>query len=375
MANIERCDGCGVPMQIGRDFRWHGNGVIALANSSANRMVLFESDLIDNLFKGIEELIGKPIEPIVIESRRRETRYFIERSFPFEVRNYLLYLDREDQGAGSLFKEAMRESMSRMREDLNVRMTNVGRIFGYGDLTLSEKWEERKEYPWRTQIIRNPYSVPLWVADILGAVEAFEGGDMQAGYEKIGDKTYKVEISPGSHPVELEGKLKRRRHSFKPGFIDYERCPECEVPLDVSRYSWDLEEGAITDSDSKRRMALLGPLALEAVFHDLETMHGESIPQAVVEAQRRYVRSRASEEEARRSGPDFQSLTALRGLGNITEYEVDEKHSHVTIENSCLHFLMIGTTQALYELGMGIDKSNYEWNQAEDGDLTITIRK
>jgi hypothetical protein len=142
MVNIERCDECGVPLQIGRDFRWHGNGVIALANSPRNRMVLFESDLIDNLFKGIGELIGKPIEPIVIESRRRDTRWFIERSFPFEVRNYLVYFDREDQEAGSPFRAAMRESMSRMRKDLNVRMTNVGRIFGYGDLTLSEKWEK-----------------------------------------------------------------------------------------------------------------------------------------------------------------------------------------------------------------------------------------
>ena len=61
MIKIERCDECGVPLQIGRDFRWHGNGVIALANSSANRMVLFESDLIDNLFKGIEELIGSSL--------------------------------------------------------------------------------------------------------------------------------------------------------------------------------------------------------------------------------------------------------------------------------------------------------------------------
>jgi hypothetical protein len=370
MVNIERCDECGVPLQIGRDFRWHGNGVIALANSPRNRMVLFESDLIDNLFKGIGELIGKPIEPIVIESRRRDTRWFIERSFPFEVRNYLVYFDREDQEAGSPFRAAMRESMSRMRKDLNVRMTNVGRIFGYGDLTLSEKWEKGEAYPWRTQIIRNPYSVPLWIADILGAVEAFEGRDMQAGYDKVGDKTYRVDVSLGGHPIELEGKLKRRHHTFKP-----ERCPGCEVPLDVSRYSWDLEDGTITDLDSKRRMVLLGPLALEAVLHDLETKHGESVPQAVIEAHRRYVRSKVSGEEARKSGPGFKSLTALRGLGNITEYEVDDKHSHITIENSCLHLLMIGTTQALYEVGMEIEKSTYEWDLAEDGDLTINIRK
>ena len=375
MTEIEICRECGIPSQVGRDFRWHGNGVIALANSPRARMVLFESDLIDNLFKGIEELIGKPIEPIVIESRRRDTRWFIERNFPFEVRNYLVYFDRDKQKAGSPFRVAMQDSMSRMRKDLNVRMTNVGRIFGYGDLILSEKWEKREDYPWRTQIIRRPYSVPLWVADILGAVEAFEGMDMQAKYEKIGDKTFRVDVSPGEHPIDLEDKLKRRRYTFKPGFIEYERCAGCEVPLDISRYSWDLEEGTVVDSDSKRRMALLGPLALEAVLHDLEAQHGESITQAAVEAQRRYVRGAVSGEEARKSGPGFKGLTALRGLGNIVDYEVDEKHSQVTIENSCLHLLMIGTTQALFELGMELERSTYDWDLSEDGDLTISIRK
>jgi len=375
MVKIERCARCGVPSQIGRDLCWQGNGVIALAKSPHNRMVLFESGLIDNLFRGIEELIGKPIEPIVIESRRRETRRFIERSFPFEVRNYLVYFDREGREARSPFRAAMQDSISRMRKDLNIRVANVGRVFGYGDQVLSDKWEKGEPFPWRTQTIRNPYSLPLWVADILGAAEAFEGQDMQAGYEKIGENTYRVGVSPGSHPVELEGKLKRRHYTFKPGFIEYQRCPECGVPQDISRCTWDLEEGTITEPDSSRRMALLGPLALEAVLYDLEAQYGESITRAVIEAQRRYVRSMVSSEEARKSRASFRSLTALRGLGNITAYEVDEKHSRVTIENSCLHLLMIGTTQALYELGMGLEASTCRWELAEDGDLSITVER
>jgi hypothetical protein len=198
---------------------------------------------------------------------------------------------------------------------------------------------------------------------------------MQAFYEEVGEKTYRVDVSPGKHPIELEGKLKRKSYSFKPGFIDYQRCTECEVPLDVSSYAWDLEEGTITEPVSKRRMVLIGPMALEAVFHDLEAQHGESIPRAVIEAQRRFVRGTVSGDEVRQNVAMFQSLNALRGLGNIIGSEVDEEHSRVRIENSCLHLLMIGTTQALFELGMGIEKSTYEWELAEDSDLTITISK
>lgn len=78
-----------MPLMISREHIWGSNGVISLAESAHNRMVFYESETIDRLFRGIEGMIGIPIEHIAIESRRRETRRFIERSLPPEARNIM----------------------------------------------------------------------------------------------------------------------------------------------------------------------------------------------------------------------------------------------------------------------------------------------
>jgi hypothetical protein len=373
MSTIERCGTCGIPAMIGRELNWEGNGVISLANSPRDRMALFESTTIDSMFKGMEEIVGEPIEPMVIESRRRETRKFMERSFPFEVRNVNLLGERDMQAGSSVYGRAFMETVTKMRKEMNERVLTVGTVFGYGKQSLSEKWDTGEDYPWRTQIIRNPYSVPLWVADTLGTVEAFEGIDMWVAYKKVGADYLRVTASPGKHPVELAQRLKRRHYDFKPGSIEYERCDECGVPLHISRYRWDLEEGTITATDTGRRVAILGPLALEAIMDDLEAAHGKIVIEAAIEAQRRYVHTRVTAEELGNLVYSMQGLTALRGLGNVTRFDADKERVSITIENSCMHLVVVGMAQALYELALNRDGSTREWELSEDGDLFLNI--
>jgi hypothetical protein len=361
---------------IGRELRWESNGVISLANSPRDRMALFESNTIDSMFKGIEKLIGEPVEPVVIESRRRETRKFMERSFPFEVRNVNLLgeLGESDKKpANTLYGRVFAETVTRMRREMNERVLAVGTVFGYGKQSLSEKWDTGEDYPWRTQVIRNPYSVPLWVADTLGTVEAFEGIDMKVEHEEAGEDCVRVTAAPGEHPVELTQRLKRKHYGFKPGKLTYERCHKCGVPLDISRYHWDLEEGVITATDTGRRVAILGPLALEAILYDLEAAHGRMIVEAAIEAQRRHVLSRVNAEELRNLVFSLQALTALRGLGNVTRFSAKDNRVSITIENSCIHLVLVGMAQALYELALNREGSTREWELCEDGDLNIII--
>ena len=80
MADV--CQTCGVPLGISSGL---SSGVISLSTSPLARMVFYESDLIDNLFHGIEEIIGISIRHLVVESRRRDTRKFIEASFPDHI--------------------------------------------------------------------------------------------------------------------------------------------------------------------------------------------------------------------------------------------------------------------------------------------------
>jgi len=209
-------------------------------------------------------------------------------------------------------------------------------MHGYGRVEEGEGWDSGDEHPWRAATVSHPYSLPMWVAEMLGAVEAFEGIDHWAEYREIGENVHRVTTFPASHPLHFEGRLKRKLYEFKPGDIQLERCSSCGVPLDVARLKWDLEEGMITDPDSGWRMAIYGPSALQAVLDDLESELGADIPKAVIEAERRYVKSRVGGRNWRRGGTTFNRLSAIRGMGNITAFEADENRLSVTILNSCL---------------------------------------
>lgn len=371
MAEIERCPSCGVPELIGRELRWEKGGVISLTDSPHNRMVILESNIIDNVFLGLEEMTGKPVEPLVVESRRRETRRFIERSFPFEVRNTLILGELSPSVRNSPWSKSMSESVLRIRRDLMERVINVARTFGYGDTVPAE---EETPFPWRSLIMKEPYSLPLWKADVLGTVEAFEGLDMEVVSEKIDDITWLVRVFPGEHPVHLRGKLRRKRYPFREGDVELERCSSCGVPLDISEYRWDLKSGIIIASDTERRVAVFGPLAVEAVLDDLEAEYGSSIPRWVIEAQRRYLRKVVGTALVNRITTDLKRHLAKRGLGWLTGMEVNRKGMEMRVSNACLHLFIVGLAQVFFEIATGNENTGVEWELSGEGDLSVSVR-
>ena len=158
-----------------------------------------------------------------------------------------------------------------------------------------------------------------------------------------------------------------------PGDILYEFCPLCGVPLEVARRIYDLNKGTYTDPDTGLRMALFGPKALDSILEDLETELGEAVPRAVIEAQRRYIRSTRSLEQWIRDASTLRSMMSLRGLGYLKEFGGDRTHLTLKIENSCLHLMMLGTIQALVELAYRAESSTCEWDLLKDGDLIVTV--
>jgi hypothetical protein len=372
---MDVCEKCGVPLKVSRELTWDANGVISLASSPRNRMVFFESENIDQLFKGIEALIGMPVERMVIESRCRETKRYIERIFPPEIFDTLgpEAVARLSGTGGDDKGLITRESLLLAIKAVTDVIIGISRVYGYGDQQAGDLWESGDDYPWRTQTIRNPYSLLLMAADNLGSIEAFERVSMRVKYEEMEQNTYSVEVFPGKHPISLNERLKRRRYDFKPGDITYERCPDCGIPLEVARRKWNLDEGTITDLSTGRRMALFGPFSVDSILDDLESELGGAIAETVIEAQRRYTKSAWGEDRWNKDGATFQHMVALRGLGNLVDFEGDRNHLTMTIQNSCLQLPMVGTTQAMVELAYRVDSSNCEWELSEDGDLNVTI--
>jgi len=370
---MDVCDKCGVPLLVSRELTWEANGTISLASSPRNRMVFFDSENIDQLFKGIEVLIGMPIEHIVIESRSRETKRYIERVFPPEMREAVARLGGAEAGQGPGVTTEEKEALLATIRAITLSIIDISTAYGYGNQKPSDLWESGGDYPWRTQTIRNPYSLLFIAADNLGSVEACEGLNMRVKYEEIGENNYGIGVFPGEHPIALNERLKTKRFDSKPGEIVYERCPACGIPLEVARRRWNLNEGTITDLSTGMRMAIFGPFSVDSILDDLESELGESIPETVIEAQRRYIRSAWAGDLWNNDGATFQHMLALRGLGNLQKFEGDRTHLALTIQNSCFHLPVVGTAQALVELVYKADRSNCEWELSEDGDLTVTV--
>ena len=362
MNEIDRCGECGVPAAIGTGFRWENNGVISIAPFRGNRVVFYESETIDHLFLGIQELIGLPIEHVVIESKRRETRGYVEKLLPTGDRDEMLSIDG-----------GMEEFLERVRQ-FNAQMELTGRIYGYGDVDMTDTWDAAEAYPWRIQRVRHPYSVSFNTADTLATVEALEGRDLWVDRRDLGGGGYEVRVEEGAHPVELKERLQHKRYGFRPGIVTFERCPSCGVPADVGRCHWDLEAGTITDPVTGRRMAFFGSGAMDAVLEDLAAELGDELPHLAVEAQRRFVRSYMGAEDWKRSGFEFKHMVALRGLGDMTRFKAKGRSTLLTINNSCLHLPMVGFVQALVETAVGVDGSEVEWDIDDEGVLAVEIR-
>jgi hypothetical protein len=370
---IEVCEECGVPIMVSSQLNWEANGVISLVNSPRNRMVFFESETIDHVFRGIEELIGVPIEHIVIESRCRETKRYIERAFPPEVRKIIDSSESSLEARMAKMTPQEKETLLATMRVITQAIIDIASNYGYGHQEPGELWEKEDDYPWRVQLVTDPFSLLFIAADNLGSVEAFERSSMQVKYDEMEAGTYRIEVYPGEHPLELQERLQRKCYEYKPGDIHYERCPQCGVPLSVAGRIWDVDKGTIHDPDTGRRMAIFGPFSVDSIFYDLEKELGQEIPDTVIEATRRYIKTAWNVERWNRDGLTFQQMITMRGLGNLVRFEGDKDHLDVVIENSCLHLPVVGTVQALVELAYRVESSSVTWTLAKDGDLSLTV--
>lgn len=178
---------------------------------------------------------------------------------------------------------------------------------------------------------------------------------------------------PAGHSIEIKERLKKRRFDFKPGEIPYDNCPACGVPAEVGRCRWDLEQGAITEPQTGRGMAIFAPWVVDSVLEDLVEELGEDVGVAVVEALRRHLREAVAGESWKKEAPAFNLMIAARGLGNLVNFEGDRNYLTMTVENVAMPLLMVGSVQGRFDLAFGKESSSCEWKLADDGDLVISV--
>lgn len=364
MYEINLCPECKVPELFSAENQWSNNGDIVRRSNQSSRLAFLECENLDPLFANIGEIIGMPIERMIINITARGLKRYISRMIPEDVRSVLLSMKPGDA--------ALRERCRQLFDALAEANMMQGRIFGFGKYETRAYRYERDENDFSTIRVTEPYSVPLVVGSTAGHIAALVGGEREMDYKEISPGVYEITSHGAAGDEALEERLKIEEYVHKDGDIELERCGTCGGPAVFSGYDWDLVRGIIRNTFTGRRMAILGPSLLNPIFEELEAELGEAIPRAVVEAQRRFVKTGFYSIEEVRDEGDMRTQFALRGLGNLKEIEMGKKGMRVRMDNTTLHLVVVGLIQGLFEMAFDID-SNVEWELSEGNDLYLEI--
>jgi hypothetical protein len=352
MLSSRLCPSCRAPRRIVRELRWLSNGTIVQRKNPYHRMVFIECENINATYHSIEEIIGTPVEHLLIEAKRKATLDFIDHMLPAGVKN--------------LVRLAGTRIVAR-------NISVLGGMMGYGKIKLIDIHRIHGRDDYATFRIAEPYSLPLFCGDMAGTLNAVDRREVGITYAQVSADVYEVTGSVSEHPLELKERLEPRKYAYKPGDIEMERCHVCGGPELLSQYRWDLERGVIQSDVTGHRKAMIGPAALESVIDELEKELGEMIPRAVIEAQRRFVKTGYYSLEEASSVEGLRLHLAKRGLGNLRDMEWSGNRLNLRLENACLHLILVGLAQGLFELATGSD-TEVAWKATADDEFSIEVR-
>lgn len=349
----DTCPRCGASLYVTQEHSWLNNGDIVFRRATERRMVFMETENLDPLIKGIEEITGEPIAQIVMLACRKIICTYIRHLLPGDV------------------SEMVRTRQLDPRTVLD-QLAEAARRAGLGDFRFVSMRYERDMDDYYTASIAQPYSTLLCASIHAGAVEAVMGYDHKVAYIEVAPDLIHATAYPSRYPQELEERMTLLSHMHQDGDIELERCAECGGPIALRDFDWDIKRGVIRNRANGRRFALQGYNQLTPAFLELERRFGEGVPRAVVEAQRRYVRNGPYSFDDIQNEDHLRLQLALRGLGNLKELSLGAKGMRLRVANAALPALIVGTLQGIFEKTHGTD-TEADWECSDDGDLVLEV--
>ncbi len=313
-------------------------------------MIFIENDSITGVFETIEKIIGVSIERIITESQRKLAYDYVSHFVP------------------EIVKRLVRIS----HIDVSSRSTALqGQLMGFGDIKIVSKRLKGDEGDYFKLGVRDPFYPPALSGITAGALEALIGKECGATYEETSPGYYEFTTPVTARSKEFEERLPMPQYGNKAGEVALERCGTCGGPGALKGFEWKIGPGVIMNRSNGQRMVVSGSGEYEAIFNELEKELGEDITRLAAEAQRRFVKDGPFTAEDARDLEGFHLKLALRGLGNLREMEWEGGKLRMRWENPCMHPILIGLAQGLYELAAERE-SEVAW-EAAAGDLTLEV--
>jgi len=343
------CNECGVPEAIGKHYVWNSDGTITAKDDPNRRMVIFETENLTMLFRHLEETTETPVDGIISEAKRKSTLPSTREMF-------------------SDFRVKMMQVLG--MHPVCRKLAEQACVLGLGGIELIKAKRLRS-----TEIeASRPYSLPMSLGDFAASAQVSLRGPVKTEWEAVGERKYVYKATASHLERAPDEKIEMPIPSRLPGDVEFKPCSACGVPLEIARYQWDLEKGIITDPLNAYRVAFLQAWEIENVLRELQRALGENVIPLFVSAQRDFLMSTATKDQARMSSEGYKRLLALRGFGYLREFDQDSNKMRMRVDNPAFPSLLAGSFSAFYELITG-DQGEVRWHIESENSLVIETER
>ncbi len=350
-SELKLCPECGVPEEQAKECLWLNSGVIVLASDRVRRQCLIESENLDPIFALLGKMGVRDIYELVVEIARARRASRTRETIPPEVRGML----RNKLLSVGVFLAAMLADT---------------RFRGFGDFEPVDFVFEGGPNDHMSLRVAQAYSKPLFLGALVGFCEGFLDQRLGFTLSDISPGICEMKVNRAGEESPFHESLGEKEYCYRDGDIELRRCGICGSPAALSRFTWHSTEGIIRNS-SGLRVVLLDPQILDLIFEELERRSGRSASRSVVEAQCQFLRKRMKLDH-HPNRQEVRDEVALRGFGNLCEFEMDGRGLRARIDNASCYLMTVGSLKALFESAYDSD-SVVDWEISENGDLKLEV--
>jgi len=258
-----------MPRGVGKANTWKPSGVIVSNYETDLRGIFYDTGELENLFASLSEKMDYDVSRLVIEGKRKDSKHYT-------------------RGLLNSIKESGAE-LPGPEEFFRIMAANYS-VPGFGKVEiLSYRDDEGIVLE-----MADTYHAAMAQGQAAGVFEAVlnRRGDVSwSGDERSGRVTITVVEGDPELEKRIESEVEVSASLSESGDREYELCPRCSVPLELSReFDWDVERAFITERRSGRRFIFDNTRGMAAVMMVLVEELGEDVERLLLEISRAYAR-------------------------------------------------------------------------------------